>query len=233
MSLSRLVSLVMFPWSLHTCFLNPEDIFILHGKDKKNPLIYGLFTTSRYVWKQSSKLCHECINIHRAKHQTISTSSKETFLKRHEIRTALVSGDSYSMCLFVNASMSVLSLAFLRNVNFNNIFAFLIQAMLKVWLKHAREQRTMKANNHQRSLEEKAEKGYTNFIKKNRTNISQRWNWFDSSQRKRSCQTRDGEKAIFCSFWWNNTNTEAQSRQTEKTAIKRDSDSHINWHTIH
>lgn len=31
------------------CFLHPEDIFILHGKDKKNPLIYGLFTTSRYV----------------------------------------------------------------------------------------------------------------------------------------------------------------------------------------
>lgn len=29
--------------------LNTEDIFILHGKDKKNPLIYGLFTTSRYV----------------------------------------------------------------------------------------------------------------------------------------------------------------------------------------
>lgn len=29
--------------------LFPEDIFILHGKDKKNPLIYGLFTTSRYI----------------------------------------------------------------------------------------------------------------------------------------------------------------------------------------
>lgn len=52
MSLWRLfVSFVMFPWSLLPVlvFLPPEDIFILHGKDKKNPLIYGLFTTSRYA----------------------------------------------------------------------------------------------------------------------------------------------------------------------------------------
>lgn len=72
MSLSRLfVSLVMSNWSLHPCFLNVEDIFILHGKDKKNPLIYGLFTTSRYVSKQSSRSWNKYINIHGAKHQTI------------------------------------------------------------------------------------------------------------------------------------------------------------------
>lgn len=72
MSLWRLfVSLVTFPWSLHPCFLNPEDIFILHGKDKKNPLIYGLFTTSRYVSEQRSRSWNEYINTHGAKHPTI------------------------------------------------------------------------------------------------------------------------------------------------------------------
>lgn len=40
---------------LVSLFPPPEDIFILHGKDKKNPLIYGLFTTSRYVPMQSAK----------------------------------------------------------------------------------------------------------------------------------------------------------------------------------
>lgn len=52
-----LLLLLIFPLLLLllSLFSQTEDIFILHGKDKKNPLIYGLFTTSRYVPVQLTK----------------------------------------------------------------------------------------------------------------------------------------------------------------------------------
>uniref|UniRef100_A0A3Q3JMR8 Sema domain, immunoglobulin domain (Ig), short basic domain, secreted, (semaphorin) 3H n=1 Tax=Monopterus albus TaxID=43700 RepID=A0A3Q3JMR8_MONAL len=46
---ARMVCSVPGPDGLQTLFDQLQDVFILHGKDKKNPLIYGLFTTSRYV----------------------------------------------------------------------------------------------------------------------------------------------------------------------------------------
>lgn len=84
MSLWRLfVSLLPLPWSLHPCSLNPEDIFILHGKDKKNPLIYGLFTTSRYVSEQTPRSWGEYTNTHMVQNiQLFKPIQRETFLKK-------------------------------------------------------------------------------------------------------------------------------------------------------
>lgn len=48
------------------------------------------------------------------------------------------------MRLFVNISVSVMGLAFLKMLMLITLFVFLIQAMLKVWLEHEREQRTIK-----------------------------------------------------------------------------------------
>ncbi|KAK7884617.1 hypothetical protein WMY93_027740 [Mugilogobius chulae] len=51
---SRLVCSVPGPDGLQTHFNQLQDIFILHGKDKKNPLIYGLFTTSSDILNGSA-----------------------------------------------------------------------------------------------------------------------------------------------------------------------------------
>lgn len=51
---ARLVCSVPGPDGQHTHFNQLQDIFILHGKDKKNPLIYGLFTTSSDILNGSA-----------------------------------------------------------------------------------------------------------------------------------------------------------------------------------
>lgn len=32
-----------------SCFVFPEDVFLMSSKDPKNPVIYAVFTTSRYA----------------------------------------------------------------------------------------------------------------------------------------------------------------------------------------
>ncbi|XP_028307956.1 sema domain, immunoglobulin domain (Ig), short basic domain, secreted, (semaphorin) 3H isoform X2 [Gouania willdenowi] len=51
---ARMVCSVPGPGGLQTHFDQLQDIFILHGKDKKNPLIYGLFTTSSDILNGSA-----------------------------------------------------------------------------------------------------------------------------------------------------------------------------------
>ncbi|XP_061636263.1 sema domain, immunoglobulin domain (Ig), short basic domain, secreted, (semaphorin) 3H isoform X1 [Phyllopteryx taeniolatus] len=51
---ARLVCSVPGPDGLQTHFDQLQDVFILHGKDKKNPLIYGLFTTSSDILNGSA-----------------------------------------------------------------------------------------------------------------------------------------------------------------------------------
>ncbi|XP_031701748.1 sema domain, immunoglobulin domain (Ig), short basic domain, secreted, (semaphorin) 3H [Anarrhichthys ocellatus] len=49
-----------------SCSLNPEDIFILQAKDKKNPLIYGLFTTSSDILNGSAVCVYRMEDVVRA-----------------------------------------------------------------------------------------------------------------------------------------------------------------------
>ncbi|KAG9336052.1 hypothetical protein JZ751_003318 [Albula glossodonta] len=51
---ARMVCSVPGDDGLHTHFDQLQDIFILHGRDKTNPLIYGLFTTSSNVLNGSA-----------------------------------------------------------------------------------------------------------------------------------------------------------------------------------
>ncbi|MGH0186218.1 UNVERIFIED_CONTAM: hypothetical protein FKN15_033174 [Acipenser sinensis] len=51
---ARLVCSIPGAEGIQTHFDELQDVFILHGKDKKNPLIYGLFTTSSNVLNGSA-----------------------------------------------------------------------------------------------------------------------------------------------------------------------------------
>uniref|UniRef100_H2TS94 Sema domain, immunoglobulin domain (Ig), short basic domain, secreted, (semaphorin) 3H n=1 Tax=Takifugu rubripes TaxID=31033 RepID=H2TS94_TAKRU len=63
---ARLECSVPGPDGLHTHFDQLQDIFILHGKDKKNPLIYGLFTTSSDILNGSAVCVYRMEDVVRA-----------------------------------------------------------------------------------------------------------------------------------------------------------------------
>ncbi|KAM8829653.1 sema domain, immunoglobulin domain (Ig), short basic domain, secreted, (semaphorin) 3H isoform 1-T1 [Synchiropus picturatus] len=63
---ARLVCSVPGPDGLQTHFDQLQDIFILHEKDKKNPLIYGLFTTSSDILNGSAVCVYRMEDIVRA-----------------------------------------------------------------------------------------------------------------------------------------------------------------------
>ncbi|XP_029974338.1 sema domain, immunoglobulin domain (Ig), short basic domain, secreted, (semaphorin) 3H isoform X2 [Salarias fasciatus] len=63
---ARMVCSVPGPDGLQTHFDQLQDIFILHGKDKKNPLIYGLFTTSSDILNGSAVCVYRMEDVVRA-----------------------------------------------------------------------------------------------------------------------------------------------------------------------
>ncbi|XP_028266559.1 sema domain, immunoglobulin domain (Ig), short basic domain, secreted, (semaphorin) 3H isoform X2 [Parambassis ranga] len=63
---ARMVCSVPGPDGLQTHFDQLQDIFILHGKDKKNPLIYGLFTTSSDILNGSAVCVYRMEDVMRA-----------------------------------------------------------------------------------------------------------------------------------------------------------------------
>ncbi|KAI2661649.1 Semaphorin-3ab [Labeo rohita] len=63
---ARIVCSVPGPDGIHTHFDKLQDIFIQHGKDKKNPLIYGLFTTTSNVLNGSAVCVYRMQDIIRA-----------------------------------------------------------------------------------------------------------------------------------------------------------------------
>uniref|UniRef100_A0A3Q2YPI3 Sema domain, immunoglobulin domain (Ig), short basic domain, secreted, (semaphorin) 3H n=1 Tax=Hippocampus comes TaxID=109280 RepID=A0A3Q2YPI3_HIPCM len=63
---ARLVCSVPGPDGLQTHFDQLQDVFILHGKDKKNPLIYGLFTTSSDILNGSAVCVYRMEDVVRA-----------------------------------------------------------------------------------------------------------------------------------------------------------------------
>ncbi|XP_049609318.1 sema domain, immunoglobulin domain (Ig), short basic domain, secreted, (semaphorin) 3H isoform X2 [Syngnathus scovelli] len=63
---ARLVCSVPGPDGLQTHFDQLQDVFILHGKDKKNPLIYGLFTTSSDILNGSAICVYRMEDVVRA-----------------------------------------------------------------------------------------------------------------------------------------------------------------------
>uniref|UniRef100_A0A3B3DA11 Sema domain, immunoglobulin domain (Ig), short basic domain, secreted, (semaphorin) 3H n=1 Tax=Oryzias melastigma TaxID=30732 RepID=A0A3B3DA11_ORYME len=63
---ARMVCSVPGPDGLQTHFDQLQDIFILNGKDKKNPLIYGLFTTSSDILNGSAVCVYRMEDVVRA-----------------------------------------------------------------------------------------------------------------------------------------------------------------------
>ncbi|CAJ1055494.1 semaphorin-3ab-like [Xyrichtys novacula] len=63
---ARMVCSVPGPDGLQTHFNQLQDVFILHGKDKKNPLIYGLFTTSSDILNGSAVCVYRMEDVVRA-----------------------------------------------------------------------------------------------------------------------------------------------------------------------
>ncbi|AWP09367.1 putative semaphorin-3ab-like isoform 2 [Scophthalmus maximus] len=63
---ARMVCSVPGPDGLQTHFDQLQDIFILQGKDKKNPLIYGLFTTSSDILNGSAVCVYRMEDVVRA-----------------------------------------------------------------------------------------------------------------------------------------------------------------------
>nr|XP_057939927.1 sema domain, immunoglobulin domain (Ig), short basic domain, secreted, (semaphorin) 3H isoform X1 [Doryrhamphus excisus]XP_057939928.1 sema domain, immunoglobulin domain (Ig), short basic domain, secreted, (semaphorin) 3H isoform X1 [Doryrhamphus excisus] len=63
---ARLLCSVPGPDGLQTHFDQLQDVFILHGKDKKNPLIYGLFTTSSDILNGSAVCVYRMEDVVRA-----------------------------------------------------------------------------------------------------------------------------------------------------------------------
>ncbi|KAM6976474.1 sema domain, immunoglobulin domain (Ig), short basic domain, secreted, (semaphorin) 3H [Aplochiton taeniatus] len=63
---ARMVCSVPGPNGIQTHFDQLQDIFILHEKDKKNPLIYGLFTTSSDVLNGSAVCVYRMQDVVRA-----------------------------------------------------------------------------------------------------------------------------------------------------------------------
>lgn len=107
--------------------------------------------------------------------------------RRHKATTAWASGDSYSMCLFVNTSASVIGLAFLKMIILITFFVFLMRASLKVWLKHAGEQRVKakqkKIIKDSQKRKQRKDRGTLSKNNINIENIRKCWNWFDYTQR--------------------------------------------------
>ncbi|KAG7472645.1 hypothetical protein MATL_G00111130 [Megalops atlanticus] len=63
---ARMVCSIPGADGLHTHFDQLQDIFILHGKDKTNPLIYGLFTTASDVLNGSAVCVYRMQDVVRA-----------------------------------------------------------------------------------------------------------------------------------------------------------------------
>ncbi|XP_067096370.1 sema domain, immunoglobulin domain (Ig), short basic domain, secreted, (semaphorin) 3H isoform X1 [Osmerus mordax] len=63
---ARMVCSIPGPDGIHTHFHQLQDIFILQGKDQKNPLIYGLFTTSSDVLNGSAVCVYRMQDVVRA-----------------------------------------------------------------------------------------------------------------------------------------------------------------------
>ncbi|XP_039534725.1 sema domain, immunoglobulin domain (Ig), short basic domain, secreted, (semaphorin) 3H isoform X2 [Pimephales promelas] len=63
---ARIVCSVPGPDGIHTHFDKLQDIFIQHGKDKTNPIIYGLFTTTGNVLNGSAVCVYRMQDIIRA-----------------------------------------------------------------------------------------------------------------------------------------------------------------------
>lgn len=63
---ARMVCSVPGPDGIQTHFDQLQDIFILHGRDKRNPLIYGLFTTTSDVLNGSAVCVYRMQDIARA-----------------------------------------------------------------------------------------------------------------------------------------------------------------------
>ncbi|XP_023691064.1 sema domain, immunoglobulin domain (Ig), short basic domain, secreted, (semaphorin) 3H [Paramormyrops kingsleyae] len=63
---TRMVCSIPGDDGIHTYFDQLQDIFLLHGKDKTDPLIYGLFTTSSNVLNGSAVCVYQMQDIIRA-----------------------------------------------------------------------------------------------------------------------------------------------------------------------